>query len=435
MNTFVELSNVAVETLLLCYFMNRAYAPVDSERKRRLLLFVLYGCILALLSVFPIPAMIRGGYSLISIVLIAKFGYDSKILNGIYATLAFNLLAIVADILSIVLLNRLGIQTSQLDHGGSSRAVCIVVAKLIVLVLIQISTQIIRKNDSIIPRWTIPLVVGQLFSIFAEALLLQLSIYENISAFYIAIYSACLLYINLVICFYTETIKTAYNERHMRELAEQQLQIQVSYYEKEQQARDATRALWHDIKKYTNATQDLFQHGDMENAVQSLQQATTALSEIHQTVDVGNAVVNGILERALEQVQNKGISLDFDVWVSDQLPINAVDLYIIMGNTIDNAIEACLQVPAVDSPTISLTLRQQNHTLFYAIDNPIPAKQGKKPGDVHGYGIRNVKNCVAKYHGMTTVSKQDGVFSVQIQLPLRQPGYSAAQQFPTWHYH
>ena len=418
MNTFVELSNVAVETLLLCYFMNRAYAPVDSERKRRLLLFVLYGCILALLSVFPIPAMIRGGYSLISIVLIAKFGYDSKVLNGIYATLAFNLLAIVADILSIVLLNRLGIQTSQLDHGGSSRAVCIVVAKLIVLVLIQISTQIIRKNDSIIPRWTIPLVVGQLFSIFAEALLLQLSIYENISAFYIAIYSACLLYINLVICFYTETIKTAYNERHMRELAEQQLQIQVSYYEKEQQARDATRALWHDIKKYTNATQDLFQHGDMENAVQSLQQATTALSEIHQTVDVGNAVVNGILERALEQVQNQGISLDFNVWVSDQLPISAVDLYIIMGNTIDNAIEACQQVPAADSPTISLTLRQQNHTLFYAIDNPIPAKQGKKPGDVHGYGIRNVKNCVAKYHGMTTVSKQDGVFSVQIQLPL-----------------
>lgn len=419
MNTFVELSNVAVETLLLCYFMNRAYAPIASDRNRRLLLFVLYGCILALLSVFPIPAMIRGGYSLISIVLIAKFGYDSKILNGIYATLAFNLLAIVADILSIVLLNRLGIQTSQLDHGGSSRAVCIVVAKLIVLVLIQISTQIIRKNDSIIPRWTIPLVVGQLFSIFAEALLLQLSIYENISAFYIAIYSACLLYINLVICFYTETIKTAYNERHMRELAEQQLQIQVSYYEKEQQARDATRALWHDIKKYTNATQDLFQHGDMENAVQSLQQATTALSEIHQTVDVGNAVVNGILERALEQVQNQGIFLDFDVWVSDQLPISAVDLYIIMGNTIDNAIEACQQVPAADSPTISLTLRQQNHTLFYAIDNPIPAKQGKKPGDVHGYGIRNVKNCVAKYHGTTTVSKQDSVFSVQIQLPLR----------------
>ena len=399
--------------------MNRAYAPIASDRNRRLLLFVLYGCILALLSVFPIPAMIRGGYSLISIVLIAKFGYDSKILNGIYATLAFNLLAIVADILSIVLLNRLGIQTSQLDHGGSSRAVCIVVAKLIVLVLIQISTQIIRKNDSIIPRWTIPLVVGQLFSIFAEALLLQLSIYENISAFYIAIYSACLLYINLVICFYTETIKTAYNERHMRELAEQQLQIQVSYYEKEQQARDATRALWHDIKKYTNATQDLFQHGDMENAVQSLQQATTALSEIHQTVDVGNAVVNGILERALEQVQNQEIFLDFNVWVSDQLPISAVDLYIIMGNTIDNAIEACQQVPAADSPTISLTLRQQNHTLFYAIDNPIPAKQGKKPGDVHGYGIRNVKNCVAKYHGMMTVSKQDGVFSVQIQLPLR----------------
>lgn len=399
--------------------MNRAYAPIASDRKRRRLLFVLYGCILALLSVFPIPAMIRGGYSLISIVLIAKFGYDSKILNGIYATLAFNLLAIVADILSIVLLNRLGIQTSQLDHGGSSRAVCIVVAKLIVLVLIQISTQIIRKNDSIIPRWTIPLVVGQLFSIFAEALLLQLSIYENISAFYIAIYSACLLYINLVICFYTETIKTAYNERHMRELAEQQLQIQISYYEKEQQARDATRALWHDIKKYTNATQDLFQHGDMENAVQSLQQATTALSEIHQTVDVGNAVVNGILERALEQVQNQGISLDFDVWVPDQLPISAVDLYIIMGNTIDNAIEACQQVPAADSPTISLTLRQQNHTLFYAIDNPIPAKQGKKPGDVHGYGIRNVKNCVAKYHGTTTVSKQDSVFSVQIQLPLR----------------
>ena len=55
MNTFVELSNVAVETLLLCYFMNRAYAPIASDRNRRLLLFVLYGA----LSLALIPLLYR----------------------------------------------------------------------------------------------------------------------------------------------------------------------------------------------------------------------------------------------------------------------------------------------------------------------------------------------------------------------------------------
>ena len=98
------------------------------------------------------------------------------------------------------------------------------------------------------------------------------------------------------------------------------------------------------------------------------------------------------------------------------LNISPVDLYIIIGNTMDNAIEACDAFPAGHKPSISCTLRQKNHVLLYEISNPIPQVSVKKAGDIHGYGLENVKECVNRNSGFISVKNENDIFCVSITL-------------------
>ena len=146
-----------------------------------------------------------------------------------------------------------------------------------------------------------------------------------------------------------------------------------------------------------------------------MNQVNSVIAEIHQTVDVGNVVIDGILERALEQIRSTEITLEFDVWIPEKLPIAAADLSIVIGNTLDNAIESCLRV---DGPSnINLTLRQNQRMLLYEIQNPIGDEHCPKAGEIHGYGLRNVRQCVAKYQGDIEILNAENTFKVSIQIP------------------
>jgi sensor histidine kinase regulating citrate/malate metabolism len=82
----------------------------------------------------------------------------------------------------------------------------------------------------------------------------------------------------------------------------------------------------------------------------------------------------------------------------------------------DNAIEACDAFPAGHKPSISCTLRQKNHVLLYEISNPIPQVSVKKAGDIHGYGLENVKECVNRNSGFISVKNENDIFCVSITL-------------------
>lgn len=417
MELATELANVLVETIIVLYFLNSAFGSAKQPTIIIAAAYAGYTLVLGILSIFSVHLLIREIYALLSIMALSLLIYQSKLLSAIYATLAFNVMVFFADILCIIVLRWFGLPTEALELGGSARVACIVVAKIIILIEIQIVVHFLPRSDSQVPRWTLLLIIGQGLSICVAALMLHASIESNLDETLILLLSSCLIYLNLVICFYVETIRASFDNRRKKELAEQQLQMQIEQYEREVSSREATRALWHDIKRYMYAMEDLLAAGKTVEATQCLAQTSTAISEIHQTVDVGNIVVDGILERALERIRNTEISLTFDVWVPEELPIAAVDLNIIMGNTVDNAIDACQMM---DGPsTIQLTLRQNQRMLLYEVQNPVGSQTVPKAGNIHGYGLRNVRECVAKYHGEMETTKFNQTYLVSIQLPIQ----------------
>ena len=182
--------------------------------------------------------------------------------------------------------------------------------------------------------------------------------------------------------------------------------------------QEETRSLWHDMKKYMASVEALIANENREEAQRCLEGIYSAFSELSSAVDTGNKLVDSILTYGIKRAREHGVSVRPDIWVDNNLAFPATDLFVIIGNTLDNAIEACAQLDDAAERVITVTLRQNNHLLLYEISNPYVDKNTRKPGKIHGYGLKNVRACVERNEGLLQISKQDNIFRVSIQLNI-----------------
>lgn len=188
--------------------------------------------------------------------------------------------------------------------------------------------------------------------------------------------------------------------------------LQEEYYRQLQDKQAETRALWHDLNKYLRAAK-----AETPDAP-SLAQLKDMLSSATQIVDVGNHVLNVLLNEYDQSSKAAGIDLRMKVQVPPELPVTPADLYILIGNTMDNALEACGELPP-DQRVIDLTLRTHNDVLYYKLTNPyVRLSENPAPDHTHGYGLQNVRRCVQKYGGSVEIWQEDGFFTVSAHLNL-----------------
>ena len=206
-------------------------------------------------------------------------------------------------------------------------------------------------------------------------------------------------------------------EERVRQFLEKQQKahhyaLQEEYYQQLQDKQAETRALWHDLNKYLRAAKTETQ------PAQALEQLESMLNSATQIVDVGNRVLNVILNEYTQMVKAAGIDLRLKVQVPAELPVTVADLYILIGNTMDNAMEACHALPP-DQRVIDLMLRTQNDVLYYKLVNPYWSEQPKQGADpMHGHGLQNVRRCVEKHAGYMDAAKENGFFTITIHLNL-----------------
>ena len=416
MGITTELITVFVEMLITVYYLNGLFFSPQVKKIRVALAFSGFAAGLSILSILPINPFVRIFYALICTVLIEFSIYKASWLASVYIAFIYYALAIIADVLCSSLFSLIGVLYQDQASEGARRIYYIAAAKLMHLIGVQIVIYIKRhKNNEGSLLHAIPLILGQLISILICHLLFSIIQY-GASSIYVSIGIIGMLYINIVICLYIESIRTLYESKKQKEMAEHQLVIQQEYYEQVLKDQVETRALWHDIKKYLNAMKAIA--SDKASANTCMEQAEESFKKIHNVVDVGNPIVNGILEYGLSKAEYAGIKLNLDVWIPQTISISPIDLFVIIGNTLDNAIEECSTHEKQSSKVIDLILKQKNRMLYYEISNPVNASPLKKIGAIHGYGLKNVQKCVEKYSGTMSSEMVDNYFIVSIQLNI-----------------
>ena len=146
-------------------------------------------------------------------------------------------------------------------------------------------------------------------------------------------------------------------------------------------------------------------------------------------VDTGNTLIDTLINYKCAIALKYGIDVIADVLVPETISkVDCSDLSIILGNLIDNAIEAASE--CMDKKKIDISIGIRRGELVINISNtyekePKIDKQGnfvteKENCENHGFGIKSVKKAVEKYDGNILFQIKEGVFEAIIIIKIDQ---------------
>lgn len=413
---FIELAGSITNIALLSLFMSRLFVRNKIQSKWHYAFLTLLCAGQCVLSLFPNWVIPRTLYLLLGGFLLARLFYEVQTWPAAFASGSFFVLGSVVEILAMLLIGVRLPDTDLLMQVGAARLIYVVFSNLIQIpLLILVSHFFNREESDLRIVWLLPLISIQLASI-SVCYVVQCHAADKDFPDYMVFFMAVLLFVNIMIVFYVEALRKNEKEKYLAELTEQHYHLQIEYYQQLLEKQQETKALWHDIKKYTAAMQAVAAQNDSEQLRQIAQAAADAYERVKDISAVGNPVVDALLNQYLRSAKENQIQVLLDITIPEVLAISTLLLSVVIGNTFDNAIEACRLI-APEKRVIHLQLRKQNRILFYSIENPyIDAVTQLRVGKHHGYGLKNVERAVNQNNGNFQVEKSNGIFVVQIRL-------------------
>ena len=217
--------------------------------------------------------------------------------------------------------------------------------------------------------------------------------------------SGCMLIINISV-FYLYNIVTE-NYIHLRDndIYKQQTYAYQNQLEVIMESGNRVRALRHDMKKHILALQVLVQRKDAEETNKYLDSMKNFMTNPEEYVKTGNDTVDSLLNYKIQKANEVLNVVETKISIPEQLRLRSFDLNVLLGNLLDNAIDASMQT---EDKKLKITITLEKEILFLNIRNSCQRIAGRrrdffettKEDKVnHGIGLENVRRIVKKYHG------------------------------------
>lgn len=220
------------------------------------------------------------------------------------------------------------------------------------------------------------------------------------------------------------------NELFKKSAMRQELEVMNLLWKKEQEQYQLSKeniALinqkCHDLKHQIRAIRNCSKE-EMDKYLAEMEDSIRIYEAI---VKTGNEVLDTILTEKSLYCKERGITVSCVADGSQMDFINTVDLYAILGNALDNAIEAVEKFQHEEKRQIDVVIHRQHNFLLINIINPLKdalvfeeelpvSTKGDKR--YHGFGLKSMQYLVRKYDGYLNISEEDGCFSLKILIPI-----------------
>ena len=181
----------------------------------------------------------------------------------------------------------------------------------------------------------------------------------------------------------------------------------------------------HDYHNHLQSLKGYLSLNKVEQMKNYLNELETDLDSIDTLYHSGNLQLDSILNAKLAIAEKGQIRIHCDASIPPQLHVSDLDLCVILGNLLDNAIESCRKIKNPDERFIRVYIGILKKQLYISITNATSetVKQRTdhyfttKRGD-HGHGLKRVDQVVKKYDGYLNRQNEPGVFATEIVLPL-----------------
>ncbi|EGF47903.1 two component sensor transduction histidine kinase [Lacticaseibacillus rhamnosus MTCC 5462] len=200
--------------------------------------------------------------------------------------------------------------------------------------------------------------------------------------------------------------------------------MMAQYSEEVQELYANMRGWRHDYHDHLQALKAYLDNQDTAAARRYLNELEDKLDAVDPLVHSGNAMLDAIVNAKLTLAERLHIPVNEKVIVGNTPLIKDVDLVVILGNLLDNAIEAISEQPPDEKRQLRLYIGIVKQQFYISVTNTRPADQvidyqyASTKSDKRGLGIRRVNKLVAKYDGMINRQYEASVFVTEIAIPI-----------------
>ena len=166
---------------------------------------------------------------------------------------------------------------------------------------------------------------------------------------------------------------------------------------------------------------DMEQYREADEYLDKLEEDLTTVDTVLKT---GNVMVDAILNSKLTLIRERHIQVDATAMVPGDISISGIDLSVLIGNLLDNAMEACMKAPE-EERFIRIYIDIVKKQLYISVTNSMQGKAKRVDGiyltdkaGSHGFGLLRIDSIVARYRGYLNRQTENCVFATEVMLPL-----------------
>lgn len=187
---------------------------------------------------------------------------------------------------------------------------------------------------------------------------------------------------------------------------------------------DEVNRKYHDLKHYIHAIRAESDPGERARYMDELEESIKGYER--SSMDTGNAVLDTMLTAKSQQADRYRITMTIVADGTAVSFLDAMDLVTVIGNALDNAIEAVAGVPEAEKRLIRVAIYRQDALTMVRVENyfagslrTVQGLPSTTKGDArhHGYGLKNMRDTAERYGGSLTARVEDGWFVLRVLLP------------------
>ena len=212
--------------------------------------------------------------------------------------------------------------------------------------------------------------------------------------------------------------RTAQMERELALLKETQSQLLERNYTALNHAYSINARLFHDFHNHIGVLYQMLSHEKNSEALQYLNDIKAPALGFDEVIWTGDETTDYLINSKAAEAANAHIRMEINIEFPQNTSIRAADMCAILGNFLDNAMEACQSVPE-SSRYIRVVLRRINDMLIIKVENSFSGElvgsaeelsTTKTEDGIHGWGLKSAKIAAGKYDGIIQTNFDNGIF-------------------------
>ena len=181
----------------------------------------------------------------------------------------------------------------------------------------------------------------------------------------------------------------------------------------------------HDYHNHLQVMKALLTLDSKEEHMEYLNTLNSDLVMVDTMVKTGSILADAILNSKISIAQAQDIHVNAKAKIPSTLILSETELCVIIGNLLDNAVEACVKIREKDKRFIRIYIGIYKKMLYISVSNSIKGKiiisksgyKTTKNTCGHGLGINNIDRIISKYGGFINRQCEEGIFACELMLP------------------